>query len=98
MCQPSRVDTWQTVSFWIENLTDVLIWFFLKIKVSSVMRIETRGLKNKVSKTQEPEVYLTQKLKTKNYKLKKKKEKEIEKSKNQKVSKPPHWPNHQKWP
>jgi len=39
-------------------------------------------------------VYLTQKLKTKNYKLKK----EIEKSKNQKVSKPPHCPNHQKWP
>jgi hypothetical protein len=59
-----------------------------------VMRIETQRLKNKIFKTQRLEVYLTQKLKTKNYKLKK----EIEKSKNQKVSKPPHWPNHQKWP
>jgi hypothetical protein len=84
MCQPSRVDKWRTVSFWIENLTDVLIWYFLKTEVASVMRIETQGLKNKVSKTQRPEVYLTQKLKTKNYKSKKKKKKRNRKIKKSK--------------
>jgi len=58
MCQPSGVDTWQTVSFWTKNLTEALIWSFLKIEVSFMMRIETQVLKNKVSKTQEPKVYL----------------------------------------
>jgi hypothetical protein len=47
-----EVDTWRTVNFWTEKLTDVLIWSFSKIDVSSVMRIETQGLKNKVVKTQ----------------------------------------------
>jgi hypothetical protein len=59
MCQPLRVDTWRTVSFWTENLTEILIRSFLKIEVPSVMRIETQVLKNKVSKTQGSEVYLT---------------------------------------
>jgi hypothetical protein len=43
---------WQSVSFWNEKLTEVLIRSFFKIEVSSVMQIETHGLKNKVSKTQ----------------------------------------------
>jgi hypothetical protein len=47
-----RVDTWRAVSFWTENLTEVLIRLFLKTEVSSVMRIETERLKNKVFKTQ----------------------------------------------
>jgi len=51
--------TWRTVSFWMENLTGVLIRPFPKTEVSSVIRIETQGLKNKVSKTQRPEMYLT---------------------------------------
>jgi hypothetical protein len=59
MCQHLGVDIWKTVSFWTKNLTEVLIWYFPKTKVPSVMRIETRVLKNKVSKTQRPEVYLT---------------------------------------
>jgi hypothetical protein len=50
----SEVDTWRTVNFWTEKLTEVLIWSFPKIDVSSVMRIETQGLKNKVVKTQGP--------------------------------------------
>jgi hypothetical protein len=58
MCQPSGVDT-QTVSFWTDNLAKVLIWSFSKTKVSSMMRIETHKLKNKVSKTQKLEMYLT---------------------------------------
>jgi hypothetical protein len=48
----SEVDTWRTVNFWTEKLTEVLIWSFPKIDVLSVMRIETQGLKNKVVKTQ----------------------------------------------
>jgi hypothetical protein len=48
----SEVDTWRTVSFWTEKLTEVLIWSFPKIDVLSVMRIKTQGLKNKVVKTQ----------------------------------------------
>jgi len=44
-------DTWRSVSFWTEKLTEVLIRSFLKTEVSSVMRIETQGLKNKVVKT-----------------------------------------------
>jgi hypothetical protein len=59
MCQPSVVDTWRTVSFWTENLTEVLIRYFSKTEVLSVMRIEIYGLKNKVYKTQGPEAYLT---------------------------------------
>jgi hypothetical protein len=55
----SEVDTWRTVNFWTEKLTGVLIWSFPKIDVSSVMRIETQGLKNKVVKTQGPKRYLT---------------------------------------
>jgi hypothetical protein len=58
----SEVDTWRTVSFWTEKLTEVLIWSFLKIDVSSVMRIETQGLKNKVVKTQGLKMCLTLKL------------------------------------
>jgi len=55
----SEVDTWRTVSFWTENLTEVLIWSFLKIELPSIMRIETQGLKNKVVKTQGPKRCLT---------------------------------------
>jgi hypothetical protein len=47
-----KVDTWQSVSFWTEKLTEVLIRSFLKTEVSSVMQIEIQGLKNKVSKNQ----------------------------------------------
>jgi hypothetical protein len=50
----SEVDTWQVVSFWTENLTEISIQYFLKIEVPSVMQIETHGLKNKVVKTQRP--------------------------------------------
>jgi hypothetical protein len=59
----SRVDRWRTVNFFTENLTEVLIRSFPKTEVSSVIRIETQGLKNKVSKTQGPEVFKTQNLK-----------------------------------
>jgi len=55
----SYADTWQTVSFWTENLTEVLIWSFSKIEVPSVMQIETQGLKNKVVKNQGPKSCLT---------------------------------------
>jgi hypothetical protein len=55
----SEVDKWRTVSFWTENLTEVLIWSFPKIEVLSVMQIETQGLKNKVVKTQGLKIYLT---------------------------------------
>jgi hypothetical protein len=55
----SEVDTWQSVSFWTEKLTEVLIQSFFKIEVSSVMQIETQGLKNKVSKTQRLKICLT---------------------------------------
>jgi hypothetical protein len=55
----SEVDTWQAISFWTEKLTKVLIWSFSKIEISCVVQIETQGLKNKVSKTQKPEEYLT---------------------------------------
>jgi hypothetical protein len=48
----SEVDMWRSVSFWTEKLTEVLIRSFSKTEVSSVMQIETQGLKNKVSKTQ----------------------------------------------
>jgi len=48
----SEVDTWRSVSFWTEKLTEVLIRSFPITEVSSVMQIETQGLKNKVSKTQ----------------------------------------------
>jgi hypothetical protein len=41
-------------------LIDVLIRYFSKTEVSSVMRIETQRLKIKVSKTQGPKMYLTQ--------------------------------------
>jgi hypothetical protein len=54
----SEVDTWWTVSFWTEKLTEVLIWSFPKTDVSSVMQIETQGLKNKVFKTQGLKRYL----------------------------------------
>jgi hypothetical protein len=46
----SEVDTWQAVSFWTENLTEILIRSLTKIEVPSVIRIETQGLKNKVVK------------------------------------------------
>jgi hypothetical protein len=59
-----RVNLWQAVSFWTEKLTKVLIWAFLKINISSVMQIETQGLKNKVFKTHGPLDYLTQKYNT----------------------------------
>jgi hypothetical protein len=55
----SEVDTWRSVNFWTEKLTEVLIWSFSKTDVSSVMRIKTRGLKNKVVKTQGLKRYLT---------------------------------------
>jgi hypothetical protein len=51
---------WRSVSFWTEKLTEVLIRLFSKTEVSSVMQIETQRLKNKVSKTQKLEEYLTQ--------------------------------------
>jgi hypothetical protein len=54
-----RVNLKRAVSFFTENLIDVPIWYFLKIEVPSVMRIEIYGLKNKVVKTQKPNVYLT---------------------------------------
>jgi hypothetical protein len=53
------IDTWRVISFWTEKLTEVIIWSFLKTEVSSVMQIETQGLKNKVSKTHGPDEYLT---------------------------------------
>jgi len=40
------------VSFWTENLTEVLIWYFPKTEIPFVMQIETQVLKNKVFKTQ----------------------------------------------
>jgi hypothetical protein len=55
----SEVDTWRAVSFWTEKLTEVLIWLFSKTDVSSVMRIKTQGLKNKVAKIQGLKRYLT---------------------------------------
>jgi hypothetical protein len=55
----SKVDTWQSVSFWTEKLIEVFIRSFSKTEVSSVMQIETQGIKNKVLKTQELEEYLT---------------------------------------
>jgi len=51
--------TWRSVSFWTEKLTEVLIRSFFKTDVSFVIQIETQGLKNKVSKTQGLEEYLT---------------------------------------
>jgi hypothetical protein len=69
----SEVDTWQTFSFLMENLTKVLIWSFSKIEVLSVMRIETQGLKNKLVKIQGSNVYLTQKRQIYIFFLKKKK-------------------------
>jgi hypothetical protein len=54
-----EVDTWRSVSFWTEKLTEVLIRSFFKTEVSSVMQIETLGLKNKVFKIQRLEEYLT---------------------------------------
>jgi hypothetical protein len=53
--------TWLLVSFWTEKLTEVLIQSFPKTEVSSVMQIETEGLKNKVSETQGLKRCLTQK-------------------------------------
>jgi hypothetical protein len=50
---------WRAVSFWKEKLTKVLIWSFHKTYISYVMQIETQELKNKVSKTQGAEEYLT---------------------------------------
>jgi hypothetical protein len=47
-----EVDTWRSVSFWTEKLTEVLIRSFPKTEVSSVMQIETQRLKNKVFKIQ----------------------------------------------
>jgi hypothetical protein len=55
----SRVDTWRTVNFWMKSLNKVQIWSFSKTEVPSVMQIETLVLKNKVSKTQGPEIYFT---------------------------------------
>jgi hypothetical protein len=55
----SEVDTWRSVSFWTEKLTEVLIRSFSKTEVSSVMQIETQGLKNKVFKIKGLEEYLT---------------------------------------
>jgi uncharacterized protein YktA (UPF0223 family) len=55
----SKVDTWSTVSFWMENLIEVPIQFFSKIEVPYVTQIETQELKNKVMKTQRPYEYLT---------------------------------------
>jgi hypothetical protein len=46
------------VSFWTENLTEVLIWYFPKTEIPFVMQIETQVLKNKVFKTQWPKTYL----------------------------------------
>jgi hypothetical protein len=59
----SEVDTWRSVSFWTEKLTEVLIRSFSKTEALSVMQIETQGLKNKVSKIQGLEKYLTLKIK-----------------------------------
>jgi hypothetical protein len=42
---------WQIVCFWTENLTEILIWFFSKTEISSMMRIESQRLKGKVFKT-----------------------------------------------
>jgi len=50
---------WRTVSFWMENLTEVPIWSFPKTKIPSIMRIETQVSKNKVFKIQVPIRYLT---------------------------------------
>jgi hypothetical protein len=55
----SKVDMWQSVSFWTEKLTEVFIRSFFKTEVSSMKQIEIQGLKNKVSKTQGLEEYLT---------------------------------------
>jgi hypothetical protein len=38
----SEVDTWRAVSFWMEKLTEELIWSFPKIDISFVMQIETQ--------------------------------------------------------
>jgi hypothetical protein len=58
----SEGDTWWSISFWTEKLTEVLIRSFLKTEVLSVMQIETQGLKNKVSKTQGLKMCLTLKI------------------------------------
>jgi hypothetical protein len=41
----SEVDTWRSVNFFTEKLTEVLIRSFFKTEVSSVMQVETQGLK-----------------------------------------------------
>jgi hypothetical protein len=41
----SEVDTWRSVSFWTEKLTEVFIRSFPKTEISSVMQIKTQGLK-----------------------------------------------------
>jgi hypothetical protein len=51
--------TWWAVSFWTENLIEVLIWSFSKMEVPSVMLIETQVSKNKVFKTQVLKMYST---------------------------------------
>jgi hypothetical protein len=62
----SEVDTWRSVSFWTEKLTEVLIRSFPKTDVSFVMQIEIQGLKNKASKTQELEKCLKQRFLSEN--------------------------------
>jgi hypothetical protein len=53
----SGVDIWRAFSFWTKNLTEVLIWYFSKMKVL-VMQIKIQVLKIKVFKTQGPNTYL----------------------------------------
>jgi len=38
---PQGLTPGRAISFWTENLIEVLIWFFPKMEVSSIMRIET---------------------------------------------------------
>jgi hypothetical protein len=45
MCLLLEVDMWQTVSFWMEKLTEVPSLSFSKTQVPSVMRIENQKLK-----------------------------------------------------
>jgi hypothetical protein len=57
------VDTWQSIKYWKEKLTEIPSLSFLKTQISFVIRIGTRIIKNKVFKIQILKMYLTQLIK-----------------------------------
>jgi hypothetical protein len=58
ICGSGMALVWQIVSFFTEKLMEVSIQSFSKIQVSSVIRIEPQGVKNKNFKPQVPKPYL----------------------------------------